>query len=1779
MSLWMLTAVMKRLIRTLLSLLLLPASLTVQAQIDFKLYMANNIGELQSVAKLKASNSGLKWTEVTDGMINVDNRSSMKEVQDMFKSKRQKTRADQELFWKMRDNNMLCFRIDDSKSSNGGQFEVRLKSSFDDDGCLKRNVSKYFFINTDNHDDSLFIAVNRVGSKDTLHFRYDIFDWGNDRTLVFKLDSRRQKTGLSYNLEYVFQSHDGQKESTGIRTLKGSTFQSIYIPEDSTLKTAYFVSNGKKIELKDRSLLHGVNLSNRLNRLYLSENFNLDKHKNRELTIFNMLGSGLFEMYDTLYVTVLGDDGEPIACTIDSKTGLADGFAFNIAQVDANGKFVSNGPELKYVGYNTKQKKHKLLTYGNPCYIEVLASGYYPLLYKNPGAFNPDTKVLEKKYTEATVRLIKGSATDTGPDISNFKLYVLKKKNDDIITRNNKKYREFSIEANDLTTKPTSGCYMFAEDGGYQVDGKLIDGKPLETGKYADIAISYSIPKTRAGAEAVAMLKMEEGGTTTSLNAKSTAVINGNDYEPLSRSWYELRWDMLDKLTKEDVNYKPRLTIGSKDYNELPLLKRIVIDERKKKEDGQKQAEEYLFNNSNFAALESNIKPGGGGDGKTINDGWLSILGKFARMDLRFDKWPGVNISVTPNFDPFREVFDLDILVSIATRQKKKERQDHTEYETDGQASRKNMKEHSRLKRFRIWEGTPEEENGKGSNLGLNLANKSKTSMLDKDHWIQSQLDDIFKVEANKLGWGFSFDAHVNFGWKWGDKNKSGDNFALNAAEGTAALGYYIQKTDTFKTPKWMPVRLKFGWHVNFTAELRLGFGLQTYNFKKNGAIIRRQQGFHVDVTGVAKGGGGVMLKTFFSDADNPDPEKEDEYFSGKRGAWATRLFYLSAGGRVGAKAQAQFGAVYFRGKKEGDRDGWDKGLSLLFVAAGELYLDLQLGPILRFNPRFAAKLSGFYAYPDNNSNPTIPLYPNYLSGKKAPSLTDLQRDIRILNAWRAATSEKPEFPLGTCVMEGLNTLASPYFLGDHQFVVVNNGAGNSPEDNTVTEYTLPTTDDKIEKTSGTAVAACEYVQQNHNVDYMGGSEIIVYEEMTRKTNSDVTTYDEEVDQGRYIKLVSAMRGSKEDSWLKYDVAYDERVHDSKPVVALNVYSDEEDDQASLGFSGDAACVWKRGNYVLPPYEEENATAEENSKYRQQAVDSKLRAFEGDLVLSTFNGNKWSAPESIMKLGKNDHLVNYKVLMRNDSVLTVALLLPEGKDSMELRYYCKPSGESVRYVNTDVLDPLAFSMDIIGGQPTIAILNRVDSANNDIYVKHINLAGQYTGYGTDLSIARFNPKSVKILVDRDNARPEDFAVLWECDDRAVYRDGIVLAADSTQTMLNCSRIYLRDNMAVTPYITLGCTTDNTSLTGYDAYLDDKKVVVLYQLTDDRDGKTYLLKDGVEFYSDFKYTISYPRDAMINSDVIPVNVTIYNTGSTPITAIEGYVNDQWFAFDEMDDLFIDPYSTKTLTVDYELPEDFNGMLKAHDVIASFEDYYQIQRASRRGAPVRRSMKSDYEVTRYATGVSDIEVKLLSQTIKGTKNKVYLELTDYDGLNDNETVHVGLYPSAVDDVPITNTAEVLLKASDFTLVGEDRKAYVELTVDGLEEEQQVEIRARVYNDRVLESMDDDADVSDAVVNNLSWYDNRQVVTLLPSELDNVTLLPVVKKEAKDRKVKIEQAEQGVWISGLEESDHVRVFDAAGFTVYQHSHPTSRLFVPLRQHGIYLLSTGQEVVKFQF
>jgi len=77
-------------------MLLVLVVMTVQAQVDFKLYFANNIGDVTRVSRITDNDTELKWQEIADGTI-ANNLKDVNDVKAMFREKCQKTRADQKL--------------------------------------------------------------------------------------------------------------------------------------------------------------------------------------------------------------------------------------------------------------------------------------------------------------------------------------------------------------------------------------------------------------------------------------------------------------------------------------------------------------------------------------------------------------------------------------------------------------------------------------------------------------------------------------------------------------------------------------------------------------------------------------------------------------------------------------------------------------------------------------------------------------------------------------------------------------------------------------------------------------------------------------------------------------------------------------------------------------------------------------------------------------------------------------------------------------------------------------------------------------------------------------------------------------------------------------------------------------------------------------------------------------------------------------------------------------------------------------------------------------------------------------------------------------------------------------------------------------------------------------------------------------------------------------------------------------------------------------------------
>ena len=112
------------------------------------------------------------------------------------------------------------------------------------------------------------------------------------------------------------------------------------------------------------------------------------------------------------------------------------------------------------------------------------------------------------------------------------------------------------------------------------------------------------------------------------------------------------------------------------------------------------------------------------------------------------------------------------------------------------------------------------------------------------------------------------------------------------------------------------------------------------------------------------------------------------------------------------------------------------------------------------------------------------------------------------------------------------------------------------------------------------------------------------------------------------------------------------------------------------------------------------------------------------------------------------------------------------------------------------------------------------------------------------------------------------------------------------------------------------------------------------------------------------------------------------------------------------------------------------------------------------------------------------------------------------------------------------------------------------------------------------------STAIVDNVHARDNAHYVYLQPSN-EPTDINPVKFQETKSRlAVKVAAETGGVRISGLPTGSdaegnpyHVRIYNAAGMDMYSQPVSSESIFVPLSQHGVYVLSTGKDILKFQF
>ena len=1647
--------------RTFFGLIFVLCIMSVRAQKpDFDLFFANNVTDVSNFNDIKSPDSGLSWTQVqtADGDMS-GNYAEVASLVDMLESTRKKWLADQRQFWTMRDHTLLCFRID-GHGDTSSAYEVTLDNG--SGSKLTQTVSDYFFANLPFQEEPYEINVWRVGEPEKRYrFRYFIKDWNNDNLYIFQLDQKRQVENIPYSLECVSgcMNENGIMERDTTRLeLQANSFQSYYVPEGKDLLDVIFVSEDNKLRIDKKKLHTGIDLNDRFKFMELSTDFYLDKHENREFMNFNWLGSGLFEKYDTLYLTLWNDKARQLT----SGT-------FHAESVDEKGKPTGN-TAVRYFGYDKSLGAHKIITMGKPAYIEVIVNGYLPMVYKYKGAADPETGIVSEERCAVDLTLTSGKVNTKGLTFSGQ--YFLNLKDEEtLIVRNGVDHRLCSIDEVNLSAWVPADTVHYAEDCGHTYP-KLLDNKQLE--KYAKLQLAFSRAKGASTSDCQLTVTDLETKASYEARDKEVSILSASEYKSFTYDYYYVDFDLVGVIP---LNSTCSLHFASGDltYDNFPFLHNFVFDRDKMRGETEKE-----IDNNYVTDDEENVNDVSGSSGFNLK----------VAPEMKFSFKP-VTVKTAFGYDIRKSLWDLK--VNIIYNGGERELTD------------KDKAAREELKAVENYEYT----NLKSDKVGVRPVGSDK----DLDGWIYDDIDDIFDFSSKKIGKGWFGSASFNF------KMPATDFSRFQVANASGQIGYGIgvfwdnvARDARFK--KLSEVLKKVEKYVSFTAFAQVSgqmdFGVKSYIDDVDEAMSGTNMGYFAHFSAKASAGASLDLFT---------PETIG-------GFKLSSFLNFQAGLRFGGKFGIQFGvegpfAKYWPGV----------GFRSILLIVGQAYAQLKT-PIFRWSGSGQVHFGFEYLKPDDSHNPFHRKFPYWLENSEAK---------QIAKAYKPLKAPDSSEEIGTVLVSDVASDANPHFL-DGEHVVYNDlrTAADYNDD----RIALMNTSDQTTKTLSTEGLTAS----NHMRSKRGDHEIVVFEQYAKKVEeSDIDDNHLFVSSNR-LQLRSVIKASVRDGegdWQITDVTTDDGLADIKPVVTM-----QED--------GKAACIYQHGRFVVA-----DETVSEDSITNA--------AFEGQLLLRTYNGEKWSDATPLYFNIDTDHVItHYDLLMRNDTVLVAANLLATDMEHSVTRYASKPIGsQAVNYVD-DNIHARHFMMHRVGRNAVIAMLYEKSDSIREIYVKTLAMSGQGDGrQGCDLGVGGRMPGKAKIVCDRNATSLSDFALLWT-EEGSVYRGegGSKRSFADITTLLNASRIHLGTTLQLSDPITLGCERDSLIMTDFDGFLDDSHISVVYTLADLESAAGVIMTNSKDFCNNFEAEVSYSKTALMGGNSLPVNVRVKNTGTSAIQAVNVQINGQSF---DIPDSYVSPHKENTFTVLYPIDEHFDGYISSV-VNVEFNNIFKAQRHPRHKAKDNR--RQMLQMSRSRVLLSDVTCNVVKHSVEDGVNTFVVELIDHGMLLDDMGVRVGLYAHPSIAMPLSEESEVVVKGSEFVKMGNVRKAYATVTISGITEPLKAYVNTHVFDTNYHEGS-----LKRSHVDNLHGESNPAYVSLFPNSDPTKIERPTVDGSSTGHRVEVSLQDGGISLNGLTAGETIRIFSPDGIPVYSRKADSTRLHIPLQHHAVYLLSAGGEVFKFRY
>lgn len=1119
---------MKRNFYTLLFFTLLALPTVAQ---DFKLFYAKNVTDVTQFRNMTQMDKELKWREVSNGAID-GNRDDVMKVKEMLSQTRMKGLADQQLFWKMRDEMLLCFRIDDPSSKNSNfRVEVNYGKTADGDE-IKRTLTtrKYFFANMPMASEEISISVWRVKEPDKkINFRYFVYDWDDENLYIFQLDQKRQSTGDTYKMEYVTSYIDKEGDvipESHILELKETKFQSFYVPKGQSLTDIYFLTGNEKegnVKLRmDMDDIHpGIDLDDQLEVPSLLPTFKLAKHENRELMNFNWVGTGLFEKYDTLYIKLFNEKGKTI-----NKANM------NVHRVDDDGELVPDNT-LKYLGYDSGSMCHKVLTYGHPAYVEILVDKYLPIVYRYRGAAEASTSIVRSDLCSARITLRPGSPDTGGIAVSDQYFRYL---HDEAIAidRINAEgdtvsYALCSIEEQNISGKIPSESVGYTDNAGIDFP-KLYNNKPID--KLAQLEVAFSA--TKGGGSPTARMTVTEvkSKKTHEADPIETDVIAASEFTNFTRDYYFMRYDMSAALPYNEA-CKLTLTTPTATYDKFPLFTNVYKNQQEQKKAVNKQAAEITS------------PPDGRKDGA---DAMESMdLGFRIPVDVKFSLPKGFSINSGSTIDFVKQVQNWFISASWGYEQEGKD----DEQKAHLKGARDNAKQVSNYRYNKAW------EQGEGKNKKSASASFSEPSFKYED-WMATEMESIFKPAAKHIGW------YVQGGLKLAMKmpllyvvpNPLG--FQLEEVSGSFQFGrgmYFGPDMGAGKLKKiqealdWLALKLDIGMMLD--ANVKIDAAIKSFGAKKANPYewSSEDKGFMASATITLSAGAWAALKI---------P--------------GNAFFNFDAGFRGGAKGLAGFSCVVpFSDEKT------TIGGRIYLLGGVQCYYAVR-SFIVNVSGNFAFRAGVQWLIPDNDHNPYHSKFPYWLP-EKSKKARIIGKSYRTLKA--------PEFnSLGKPLLNNIFYDANPHFIDGNRLVYNNLGNPSDYNDDRVTIATL--NDDKVassEDVSKTGTAAKQHMRSKR-----GDKEIVVYQQTSTAIDNaavnDDTAAAIDADMQNHTQIKASIK-QPDGTWKHTDVTPDDGFIDTDPVVTI-----QEDGKAAVVYKHGKNVITDPEKYAEDPFNNQNFDGE-----------------------------------------------------------------------------------------------------------------------------------------------------------------------------------------------------------------------------------------------------------------------------------------------------------------------------------------------------------------------------------------------------------------------------------------------------------------------------------------------------------------------------------------------------------------------------------------------------------